>query len=62
MIFLNIEDDIVADSRQQLSKKTNTGKGKQAMKTLFIMIAIRERDDLTLLKQKTEEFLSNKMS
>lgn len=62
MIFLNIEDDIVADSRQQLSKKTNTEQGKQAMKTLFKMTAVKERDDSTLLKQKTEEFLSNKMS
>lgn len=34
-----------ADSRQQPSKKTSTGQDKQAMKTLFKTIAIRERDD-----------------
>lgn len=51
-----------ADSRQQPSKKTSTGQDKQAMKTLFKTIAIRERDDSNLLKQKADKFLINEVS
>ena len=56
---MTIEYYILADSRQQLSKKPNTVQDKQVRNNLFKTTAMWEETDSTLPKGKPEEFLSN---